>query len=77
MVLQYVAEFSGGDVTAEIQQVPEDGMFGRLTGQNNLFKVETERYTDSPIFLRGPGAGPEVTAAGVMADMLKIVRHVT
>lgn len=47
--------------------------FKRLQGPDNLFRIRTERYEEHPLVIRGPGAGPEVTAAGVLADILKIV----
>jgi aspartokinase/homoserine dehydrogenase 1 len=42
----------------------------RLT--DNIVQFTTHRYRDNPMLVQGPGAGPEVTAAGVFADLLRI-----
>ncbi|MCH9648393.1 MAG: bifunctional aspartate kinase/homoserine dehydrogenase I [Deltaproteobacteria bacterium] len=44
-----------------------------LRGSDNLVALFTERYSSTPLVVRGPGAGPEVTAAGVFADLLRAV----
>jgi homoserine dehydrogenase len=53
--------------------VDESGDIGRLDGTKNYFSITTDRYNKTPITITGPGAGPEVTAAGVLADVLEIV----
>ena len=74
-VLQYVGRWTPGKgIRVGVEAVPADTDLGRLTGQDNLFQVTTNRYADSPLTIRGPGAGPRVTAAGVLADVLRIVR---
>ena len=47
---------------------------GSLQGPDNILVFETERYRSHPLVIRGPGAGAEVTAAGVLGDILKTVR---
>ncbi|HUH13936.1 MAG TPA: hypothetical protein VMK65_12545, partial [Longimicrobiales bacterium] len=42
-----------------------------LSGTDNLIAVTSTRYADTPLVSRGPGAGPQVTAAGVFADILR------
>lgn len=76
-VLQYVGELSDDGINVGVRCVPDEGAFGQLSGQNNLFEIRTDRYAESPLMVRGPGAGPEVTAAGVLADVLKVARAVT
>lgn len=72
-VLQYVGRWTPGKgIRVGVEAVPTDTDLGRLNGQDNLFQVTTNRYSDSPLTIRGPGAGPEVTAAGVLADVLAI-----
>ena len=75
-VLRYVGEVwvEGGAVLAEVgvQAVPKGSPLGSLTGTDNLIELTTDRYRYAPMTLRGPGAGPEVTAAAVFADVLKI-----
>lgn len=75
-VLQYVGRFSSGKIDVGVRRVQTDTAFGRLDGQDNLFEITTDRYAESPLIIRGPGAGPEVTAAGVLADVLEVARAV-
>ncbi|MBW8823222.1 MAG: hypothetical protein JF567_03130, partial [Xanthomonadales bacterium] len=49
-------------------------LHGRLS--DNLIQFRTRRYADNPLVVQGPGAGPEVTAAGVFGDILAIARAV-
>jgi homoserine dehydrogenase len=76
-VLQYVGRFSADGIDVGVRHVSGDTAFGRLDGQNNLFELTTDRYTDAPLTIRGPGAGPDVTAAGVLADVLAVARTIT
>lgn len=72
-VLQYVGRWTpGSGIRVGVEAVPADSDFGQLEGQDNLFTITTNRYAASPLTIRGPGAGPEVTAAGVLADVLHV-----
>jgi hypothetical protein len=51
--------------------VPADHPCYSLHGSENLILVVSERYHTVPLVVRGPGAGPDVTAAGVFADVLR------
>ena len=42
---------------------------------DNVVRFETDRYCDNPLIVQGPGAGPEVTAAGVFADLLRVCTY--
>jgi aspartokinase/homoserine dehydrogenase 1 len=75
-VLQYVGRFSASGINVGVRPVPRDTALGRLEGRNNLFEITTDRYAEAPLVVRGPGAGPEVTAAGVLADVLSVARTV-
>ncbi len=69
--LRYVASIDGeGKGRVAVQSVPADHPAYGLTGPDNLVAFTTSRYRTSPIVVRGPGAGPDVTAAGVFADIL-------
>ncbi len=73
MVLRYAARLTrDGEARVGVVEVPADHALahGRLT--DNLVQFTTERYRANPLVVRGPGAGPEVTAAGVYADLLRI-----
>lgn len=60
--VQYVGHFSADGLDVGVWGVPVDTAFGRLTGIDNLLELTTDRYADVPLSVRGPGAGPEVTA---------------
>ena len=74
-VLQYVGRFSPEGIEVGVEPVPGDTALGQLGAQENLFEVTTDRYADVPLVVRGPGAGPSVTAAGVLADVLTAARE--
>ena len=76
-VLQYIGRFSTDGIAVGVQPVSQATAFGRLDGQNNLFEITTDRYAEAPLVVRGPGAGPEVTAAGVLSDVLAVARTVS
>ncbi|MEM7481120.1 MAG: bifunctional aspartate kinase/homoserine dehydrogenase I [Acidobacteriota bacterium] len=75
--LRYRASFRPGDDDGSprvaLEEVPEDHPLAGVTGSDNMAVFTTERYRQSPLVIRGRGAGPEVTAAGVFADILRAV----
>ena len=71
-VLRYLAEIKGKNLKVGLKEVPKNSPFGSLQGPDNMIVFKTKRYNENPLVIRGPGAGPEVTAAGVFADVLKI-----
>ncbi len=71
-VLRYVARLEKGRAVASLQAVPADSPLAATRGADNLFAIHTRRYDKRPLVVQGPGAGAEVTAAGVLADILKI-----
>jgi aspartokinase/homoserine dehydrogenase 1 len=73
-VLRYVAEITPQQVTVGLQEAPLSSPLAQLDGPDNLLVFQTARYHHNPLVIRGPGAGAEVTAAGVYADILKIGR---
>jgi len=73
--LRYVARAdAGGRVEVGLAAVPAGGPLGRLDGPENVFVVRSRRYHRHPLVVAGPGAGPEVTAAGALADILEVAR---
>jgi len=54
--------------------VPATDRLGVLHGTDNQFTFTTSRYLTQPLVISGPGAGPEVTAAGVYNDLLRLDR---
>jgi aspartokinase/homoserine dehydrogenase 1 len=73
-VLRFVAEITPPNVTVGLRAMAVDDPIGRLWGMDNMLVYRTERYSDHPLVIRGPGAGAEVTAAGVLGDVLKVAR---
>ena len=72
-VLRYVAELdSDGKGTVALRALPENHAFAHISLTDNIVQFETERYCDNPLIVQGPGAGPDVTAAGVFADLLRL-----
>ena len=76
--LRYVAKLDA-DGTASVALVPvsADHPFSNINLTDNIVQFETERYSDNPLVIQGPGAGPEVTAAGVFADLLRLANYLS
>lgn len=64
-----------GRATVGLRSVPATHPFAGLIGTDNLVRFETRRYTPNPLVVQGPGAGPEVTAGGVFADLLRLTSY--
>lgn len=74
-VLRYVATVTAaGPLQVGLEEVPADGLVGSLAGPDNAFVIRTEAYADHPLVVAGPGAGDEVTAIGVVTDILAAAR---
>jgi aspartokinase/homoserine dehydrogenase 1 len=71
--LQYVARMADGALKVGVQALAPDSPFYHLTGTDNMIIFTTARYHQNPLVIRGAGAGPEVTAAGILADLVKVV----
>jgi homoserine dehydrogenase len=71
-VLRYVAKVSSKGGTVGLVAVDRDSPLGALRGPANYVALYTERYAEVPLAISGPGAGREVTAAGVMGDIIKL-----
>jgi aspartokinase/homoserine dehydrogenase 1 len=70
--LRYTGSLKNGKIKIGVEAVSKDSSLGQLAGTNNLLLIKSDRYSDQPLIIQGPGAGKEVTAAGVLADILKI-----
>ncbi|HHW4680311.1 MAG TPA: bifunctional aspartate kinase/homoserine dehydrogenase I, partial [Xylella taiwanensis] len=72
-VLRYVAQLSPGHVpSVSLVELPPGHAFVNLRLTDNVVQFTTRRYSENPLVVQGPGAGPEVTAAGVFADLLRV-----
>ena len=70
--LRYMAVLDNGKVTIQLGSVNQAHPFYSLSGSDNIILLTTARYHDRPMVIRGPGAGADVTAAGVFADIIRI-----
>jgi len=74
-VLRYVARLDhSGAATVGLTELPADHAFAHIRLTDNIVQFTTARYRDNPLVVQGPGAGPEVTAAGVFADLLRVAQ---
>jgi aspartokinase/homoserine dehydrogenase 1 len=72
-VLRYVARLGqDGQARVALVALPADHAFAHLRLTDNIVQFTTRRYRDNPLIVQGPGAGPEVTAAGVFSDLLRL-----
>ena len=73
-VLRYVAEVNRSTRQARValRTYPRDHPFAGISLTDNVVQFVTRRYRDNPLIVRGPGAGPDVTAAGIFADILRL-----
>lgn len=73
-VLRYVAAIEPAGASIDLHELSPDHPLAALRGSDNLFAFTTERYTEHPLVVRGPGAGVAVTAAGVFGDIIATAR---
>jgi aspartokinase/homoserine dehydrogenase 1 len=74
-VLRYIATVTPKRLRVGLQAVSADSPFAGLKGTDNQIVFTTTRYREHPLVIRGPGAGPVVTAAGVLNDVLALARR--
>ena len=70
--LRYLASVTPTRIRVGLEKVDLDSPFGRLRGCDNQVCIYTNRYKESPLLLTGPGAGAEVTASGVLSDIIAL-----
>jgi aspartokinase/homoserine dehydrogenase 1 len=69
--LKFVATFNNGKATVGLQHIPPEHNFYHLYGKDNIVLFYTRRYADNPLVIKGAGAGADVTAGGVFADIVR------
>jgi len=74
-VLRYVVTATPRAVSARLVAVPVSSPMGALEGTRNLIAFTTRRYNKEPLVVSGPGAGPEVTAAGILNDIYSLAER--
>ncbi len=70
--LKYVAEFREGKAQVGIKEIPKGHDFYNLEGSDNIVLFYTDRYASHPLMVKGAGAGADVTASGIFADIIRI-----
>ena len=70
--LKFVASFENGKANVGLQFIPQSHPFYNLEGKDNIVLFYTDRYADQPLIIKGAGAGADVTASGIFADVIRI-----
>lgn len=74
LTLKYIASFDDGRASVGLQSIGPDHNFANLSGKDNAVLFYTNRYLEQPLVIKGAGAGADVTAAGVFADIIRAAR---
>lgn len=72
--LKYIASLKDGKASVGLQSIGPDHNFANLSGKDNAVLFYTTRYSEQPLVVKGAGAGADVTAAGVFADIIRASR---
>ncbi|MFL5811905.1 MAG: bifunctional aspartate kinase/homoserine dehydrogenase I [Flavisolibacter sp.] len=72
--LKFVASYKNGKAAVGLQGINPQHDFYHLYGKDNIVLFYTDRYKDQPMVVKGAGAGAEVTASGVFADIIRAAR---
>jgi aspartokinase/homoserine dehydrogenase 1 len=70
--LKYVASYNRGKAETGIRMIDSSHPFFHLEGKDNIVTFNTRRYPEQPLVIKGAGAGADVTASGIFADVMKI-----
>lgn len=73
--LRFVATLEKGKGHAALIEVDSSHPCYAVAGSDNVISITTERYSERPLVIKGPGAGAEVTAAQVFADIIRVSNH--
>jgi aspartokinase/homoserine dehydrogenase 1 len=72
--LKFVAKYENGKAAVGLQHIDPQHDFYHLYGKDNVVLFYTNRYVEQPLVVKGAGAGAEVTASGVFADVIRAAR---
>ena len=75
--MRYVGsvDVAAGKGSVELRNFPASHPFAQLGGTDNIVLIRTKRYDPQPLVVTGQGAGADVTAGGVFADLVKLCAH--
>jgi aspartokinase/homoserine dehydrogenase 1 len=75
-LLRYTGRLTAaGDAAVGLQEFDAKHVFANIALTDNVVRFATRRYCNNPLIIQGPGAGPEVTAGGVFADLLRLAAY--
>ncbi len=74
-VLRMLATIENGETSVSLKAVDQSDPFYHLSGSDNMIVFKTKRYSNTPLVVKGPGAGAEVTAAGVFAEIISVASY--
>lgn len=72
--LRYTGKLQDGNIKIGIESIAKDSPLGQLQGTDNIIQIYSDFYNDTPLVIQGPGAGKEVTASGVLSDIIKTAK---
>ena len=71
-VLRYIATLENGKAAVALKEVNSAHPFYSMQGSDNIISFTTKYYSETPLVIKGPGAGANVTASGVLSDILSV-----
>lgn len=74
--LCYIAKYEKGEASLSIQKIDKNHPFSNLHGSDNIVTFTTKRYSVRPLTIQGPGAGADITASGILSDILRIANSI-
>ena len=75
MQIKYVANYENGLASVGLNEIEKDHDFYNIEGSDNIILFYTDRYNERPLIAKGAGAGAEVTASGIFADLIRISKN--
>ena len=71
--LKVLAILENGNMSVALKEIPSNSPFYNLEGKDNVIAINTNRYAKEPLVIKGAGAGANITASGVFADLMHII----
>jgi aspartokinase/homoserine dehydrogenase 1 len=75
LALRYIASLVKGHCRVAVEKIPVSHPLARSGATDNIIQITTKRYSENPLIIQGPGAGRDVTAGGVFADIISLSFH--
>jgi aspartokinase/homoserine dehydrogenase 1 len=76
-VLRFVGVVEPDHCFAKILEIDRNDELAQIKSTDNIVLIKTDRYQQSPMCIKGPGAGLQVTAAGILGDIIGLIHHLT